>query len=102
MKNLQVYITGLIAAKIVQLWQHFCQSVNLLLQRVCPFHVVRCQHSTQYHFTGMRCVYAFYENKRKHSHKFWQGEILSWLVSLGEEKERKKDSQASDLAPEQG
>lgn len=51
----------------------------------------------------MRCVYAFYEYKRKHSHKFCQGESLSWLVSPGEEKEReKRDSKASGLAPEQG
>lgn len=56
----------------------------------CPFHVVPRQNSTRYHFAGMRCVYAFYEYKRKHSHKSWQGESLSWLVSLGEEKERKK------------
>lgn len=56
----------------------------------CPFHVVPCQHSTRYHFTGMRCVYAFYEYKRKHSHKVWQGESLPWLVRLGEEKEREK------------
>lgn len=35
-------------------------------------------------------MYAFYENKRKPSHKFWQGEILSWLVSLEEEKKGEK------------
>lgn len=45
-------------------------------------------------------MYAFYKYKRKHSHKFWQGKSLSWLVSLGEEKE--KESEASDLAPGQG
>lgn len=68
-----------------------CESARYKeLLSCCPFHVVPRQHSTRYHFAGMRCVYALYENKRKHSHKFWQGEILSWLVSLGEEKEGEK------------
>lgn len=35
-------------------------------------------------------MYDFYEYKRKHSHKFWQAETLSWLVSLGEEKKKGK------------
>lgn len=66
------------------------------LQLSCsPFHVVG-QHSTRYHFTGMRSVYDFYEYKRKHSHKFWQGESLSWLVGLGEGK-KKRDKRQQGL-----
>ena len=63
----------------------------------CPFHVVPHQNSTRYHFTGMRCVYAFYEYKRKHSHKFWQGESLSWLVCLREERKKEREKTARPL-----
>lgn len=66
----------------------------------CPFVVVLRQHSTRYHFTGMRSVYDFffffYEHKRKHSHKFWQGESMSWLVRLGE-REKKGDKRQQGL-----
>ena len=59
----------------------------------CPFHVVPRQHSI-YHIISFHrnkmCVCYFYEYKRKHPHKCWQDESLSWLVSLGEEKERGK------------
>lgn len=80
-----------------------CESVCYKkLLSCCHFHVVRHQHSRRYHFTGMRCVYAYYEYKRKHSHKFWQDRALSWLVSLGEERRREKRLQGLRLGTHTG
>lgn len=80
------------AHKMRRPWQ---RDVDLLaaVEPLVPFHVVPRQHPARYHFAGMTNVYDFYGYKRKHSHKFWQGESLSWLVGLGEVKKTRDKRQ---------
>lgn len=80
--------------KMLQLWRHLCQNVDLvatreLLSLSCggapTFNNIKIKYKISQEWEV--CM-IFYEHKRKHSHKFWQGESMSWLVRLGERKKR--------------